>query len=315
MIAIGKRVLIGAATLLGVSLVMFIALSLIPGDAAQVALGQQATPEKLELLRAQYGLDRPLWQQYLDWLGGLAHGDLGSSVQTGRPIWESIAPYVANSAVLAGLAILIMIPLAIALGVTAAVKRDSVIDHIISSTGLTWASTPEFVIGTLLILVFTNWLGILPATAIVDPSRPVIAQITVIALPLLTLIFVSIAQSSRMIRASMITVLGTDYIQAARLRGVPQSTIVWRHALPNAASSIIAIVVLTVGWLVGGVVVTESLFQYPGLGVATTNAVNSRDTPTVLACCILITFVLIVANVLADVVSGALDPRLRRRKA
>lgn len=312
--AIGKRVATAVATLWAVSVLMFASLMLLPGDAAQVALGQQATPERVEALRVQYGLDEPAWRQYLEWLAGVLRGDLGSSLQTGQPIWDAISLNVQHSVVLAGLAIAVMVPLALLLGIVSAVWQDRPVDHVISSSALAWAATPEFAVGSLLVLVFTNGLGWLPATSLLAPNTSVISQMTSIALPLLTLVLVSVAQCARMIRASMINALASDYVRAAELRGVPRGRVVLRHALPNAADSIISIVVLTTGWLVGGVVVTETLFQFPGIGVATTTAVGSRDIPTVLACCMLITTVLIVGNLLADVASTVLDPRLRTRR-
>lgn len=311
---IGKRLAASVATLWAVSVLMFAGLMLLPGDAAQVALGQQATPERVAALRAQYGLDEPAWRQYIDWLTGALRGDFGESLQTGQPIWDAISVNVQHSMVLAGLAISIMVPVALVLGIVSAVWQDRMVDHFISSTALGWAATPEFAVGSVLVLIFTNWLGAFPATSLLAPHVSVWDQLSSIALPLLTLVLVSVAQCARMIRASMINALASDYVRAAELRGVPRGRVVLRHALPNAADSIISIVVLTTGWLIGGVVVTESLFQFPGIGVATTTAVGSRDIPTVLACCMLITAVLIVGNLIADLASVAIDPRLRAKE-
>jgi peptide/nickel transport system permease protein len=312
---IGKRLVTAVATLWAVSALMFASLMLLPGDAAEVALGQQATPERIAALREQYGLDEPAWRQYWDWLSGVVvHRDFGTSLQTGEPVWNAISVNVQHSVVLASLAISIMVPFALLLGVVSAVWRDRAVDHVVSSTALGWAATPEFAVGSVLIIVFTNALGWFPATSLLAPGVPVLEQFSSIALPLMTLVLVSVAQSARMIRASMINALSSDYVRAAELRGIPRRAVVLRHALPNAADSIIAIVVLTIGWLIGGVVVTETLFQFPGVGVATTTAVNGRDIPTVLACCMLITAVLIVGNLLADVISTMLDPRLRARR-
>lgn len=312
--AIATKLGFALLTLFAVSLLMFFGLALIPGDAAQVALGQQATPERLAALREQAGLDRPLLVQYWDWFTGVLRGDLGTSLQTGNSVWDIIGSNVGNSLMLASLAIIVMLPLAIILGVIAATHREKAIDHILSSSALAFAATPEFAIGAVLILIFASGFGILPATSLVDTSMPLIAQMPILILPVLTLVLVSVAQSSRMVRAAMIDVLQSDYVQAATLRGVPRRRIIFRHALPNAADSIVAIIVLTTGWLVGGVVVTESLFQFPGVGMALATAVTSRDIPTVLACALLITAVLIIANLIADVVILALNPRLRARK-
>ncbi|WP_194396344.1 ABC transporter permease [Microbacterium atlanticum] len=317
-LAILKRAATALATLLAVSVLLYAGLAVIPGDAVQVSLGQDASPERVAILREQYGLDRPVWELYLEWLSGVVRGDLGSSVLTGRPISTTLAPYLINSMVLAGIAIAVMVPLAVLLGVVSAVRRNSWLDLTLSSSALAWASIPEFVAGTILILIFTNLLGLLPATSLLNSSIPLWEQLPALTLPVTTLIVIAVAQCSRMIRAAMIDILSSDFVHAATLRGIPRWRIVWRHAVPSALNSIIAIVVLTAGWLVGGVVVTETLFQYPGLGIAMTNAVASRDTPTVLAGAMVITAVLVVGNLLADSVAVVLDPRLRasnRRQA
>lgn len=312
--AIARRLLVTLLTLLAVSAVMYFGVAALPGDAATAALGQQATPARLEALRHEYGLDRPVVERYVDWLGGLVHGDLGRSPAAGRPVSQILGENVRNTAVLAGCVILLLVPLSVGLGILSALWRDRLFDGAVAVTTLTFISTPEFVMGSLLTVLLSSWLAVLPASSLLDPSASLLSQWKLL-LPVLTLTLVSAAQAIRMIRAAMIEVLHSDYIQAATLRGVSPRRLILRHALPNAIDPTIQVIALTVGYLVGGVVVTETLFQYPGVGTAITQAVNSRDIATVLAASILVTAVYMVANLLADISTIALNPRLRRGRA
>jgi peptide/nickel transport system permease protein len=305
------RVGISLAVLLAVSVVVFLGVSILPGNAAEIQLGQSATPARVAALSHEYGLDRPIYERYGEWLWGMLHGDLGRSLTSGQPVSTLIGENLRNSLVLAGFAILIVVPLAVVLGILSALWRDSWFDHSIAVTSLAFLSTPEFVAGTLLIALFATGLGILPPVALVG-SQSIFSQLDVLVLPVLTLVLVAMGQATRMIRAAMIEVLHQDYIEAAILRGVSRRRILFRHALPNAFDSSVQVIALTVGWLVGGVVVTEALFQYPGIGSAFASAVDARDLPTVQAAAVIVTAVYVIANLLAEVTSIFLNPRLRR---
>jgi peptide/nickel transport system permease protein len=294
-----------------VSVVVFLGVSILPGNAAEIQLGQSATPARVAALSHEYGLDRPIYERYGEWLWGMLHGDLGRSLTSGQPVSTLIGENLRNSLVLAGFAILIVVPLAVVLGILSALWRDSWFDHSIAVTSLAFLSTPEFVAGTLLIALFATGLGILPPVALVG-SQSIFSQLDVLVLPVLTLVLVAMGQATRMIRAAMIEVLHQDYIEAAILRGVSRRRILFRHALPNAFDSSLQVIALTVGWLVGGVVVTEALFQYPGIGSAFASAVDARDLPTVQAAAVIVTAVYVIANLLAEVTSIFLNPRLRR---
>jgi peptide/nickel transport system permease protein len=305
------RIATAVAVLLAVSVVVFFGVSVLPGNAAEIQLGQSATPERVAALSEQYGLDRPIHERYVDWLGGLLQGDLGQSLTSGQPVSTLIGDNLENSAVLAGLAILIVVPLAVVLGILSALWRDKLLDHSIAVTSLAFLSTPEFAVGTLLITVFATGLGLFPPVAIIG-SDSIFSQLDVLFLPVLTLVLVAVGQATRMIRAAMIEVLDQDYIEAAMLRGVPRRTILFRHALPNAFDSSIQVIALTVGWLVGGVVVTETLFQFPGIGSAFATAVDGRDLQTVEAAAMIVTAVYVTANLLSDLAIIIINPRLRR---
>jgi peptide/nickel transport system permease protein len=311
---VGKRIGIAVATLVAVSALLFVGVSALPGDAATAALGQQGTPARLKALRHQYGLDRPAVQRYVDWLSGFVHGDLGRSPSADLPVWSVIRGNLRNTAILASFVILFLVPLAVGLGVLSALWRDKLVDHVVAGTTLTFISTPEFVVGSILVVIFASALSVLPAASLLDPTQSIFSQWSVLVLPVLTLVLVAVAQATRMIRAAMIEVLQSDYIQAGILRGVSPARLILRHALPNAFDATLQIIAQTIGWLVGGVVVTEILFQYPGIGTAMTNAVSNRDIPTVLGAAMLVTAVYVIANLLADLATIVLNPQMRRSK-
>ena len=306
------RLAVAVATLLAVSVVVFAGVSLLPGNAAQIALGQEATPQRVAALSRQYGLDRPITTRYVDWLTGLLHGDLGESLTANEPVTTLIGHNLRNTAILAAGAILVIVPLAVVLGVLSALWRDSWFDYVIAAGSLAFLSTPEFVVGTGLIVVLATGLGLFPPVSLLDSQASPLSQLNLLVLPILTLALVAVGQATRMIRASMIEILNQDYIQSALLRGVPRWQILFRHALPNAFDSTVQVLALTVGWLVGGVVVTETLFQYPGIGSAFANAVNARDLPTVEAAAMIVTAVYVIANLVAEIGVIVINPRLRR---
>jgi peptide/nickel transport system permease protein len=308
------RIAIGVATLFAVSAIVFLGTEALPGDAAQAVLGQSATPQLLRQYRHDWGLDRPVLNRYGDWLWGFVRGDLGTSLPSGDPVSKLISDKARNTVGLAIATLIVLVPLSIGLGILSAVRRDGLFDQIVASSTLALIATPEFVVGTLLAVVVAVWLGWLPPVSLVDATRPITSQLKLLVLPVLALFAAAAAQTIRMVRATMIDVLQSEYVQMARLKGVPPGRVMVRHALPNAFGPTIQILAFNVGWLIGGVVVVETVFQYPGLGLAFRNAVSARDLPTVEAIAMLVTGVYIVVNLLADIGVILLNPRLRRAR-
>jgi peptide/nickel transport system permease protein len=306
------RVCVALATLLAASVVVFVGTEALPGDAAQAALGNTATPQLLAQYRKDFNLDRPFMRRYADWLSGLPRGDLGKSLPSGQAVSSIVGDKIRNTAVLAGITMVILIPLSVILGTISAVHRDRYVDHGVTGTTLLLIATPEFVIGTLLAVLFGVWLHVLPPVSLVDPTRSVASQPNILILPVLTLLAAIAAQTTRMVRACMIDALESDYVQRARLNGVPESRVLRHHALPNAMGPTIQVLAMNVAWLAGGVVIVEAVFQYPGIGLELTHAVGARDLATVEVLALLITGVYIVGNLLADVGVMMLNPRLRR---
>jgi len=311
---IATRLAIGLLTLWAASLLVFLGTQLLPGDAAQAALGQLATPQLVAQTRHDFGLDRPVLVRYGAWLAGVVRGDLGRSLPSGEAVSPLLGDRIRNTAVLALVTVIMLIPLGIALGIASAVWRGRLLDRGIAGVTLALISTPEFVVGSLLALFLGVRLAWFPPASLVDASQPVLAQLSLFVLPALTLLAASAAQMIRMVRATMIDVLESDYVTMARLKGVPESRVLLLHALPNAIGPTLPIIAFNVAWLAGGVIVVEAVFQFPGLGLALTGAVASRDQPTVEAIAMIITATYVGVNLLADIGALLLDPRLRRRR-
>jgi peptide/nickel transport system permease protein len=279
-------------------------------------LGRNAAPEQLAELRAQMGLDRPAVERYLDWLGGLVTGDLGNSAAgyaegSRRPIWDEISGEIGNSLTLALVAALVMVPVALVLGVVSAVRAGRLTDHAISTSSLAIISLPEFIIGSLLILVFFSWLGWLSPVSLIAPGESPLAHPKQLVLPVLTLLGASLAASVRMVRAGMIDALRTDYVQMARLSGLRERTVIRRYALRNALAPSVQIFAQNIQYLVGGIIVVEYLFSYPGLGKELVDAVAIRDVREVQSVAIVIAAVYIALNIVADLLVVLLVPKLR----
>jgi peptide/nickel transport system permease protein len=308
-----RRIVLGVLTLLLVSVVVFAATQALPGDAARAALGQEATPERYEALRQQLNLDRPLVSQFLQWVGGIATGDLGESSSTQEPVSGLISGRLANSAFLVLVAALIALPLSVALGVLSAVRRDSMLDHGLSGVTLMLAALPEFVIGILLVLFFaTSVFPVLPAVSLLPPDTVPWSDPAMLVLPAATLVLAVTPYISRIMRGAMIEILESEYIVMARLKGLPPRTIIWRHAVPNAIVPAIQVSAINLAWMAGGVVVVEFVFSFPGIGVALVDAVNHRDVTVVQALTLMIAGAYVLLNVLADTASIMLTPKLRR---
>jgi peptide/nickel transport system permease protein len=306
-----RRIWLGLLALLAISALLFFATTMLPGDVAAALLGQQATPESLLRLRQTLGLDQPAWQRYLHWLVALLHGDFGTSLASGRPIVTEVLPRLGNTLVLASLAAVIAVPLSVGLGLMCAVREGGVLDRIVSTVCVVTISVPEFFLGYVLIGVFAIQLGWLPSLAVINPGMSLGARLAAVTLPACTLVLVVLAHMLRMTRASLLSVMSAPYIEMAYLKGLKRSTVILRHALPNAAAPIIAVVTLNLGYLVVGVVVVEVVFVYPGAGQLLVDAVTKRDLPLVQACGLIFAAIYIALNVAADMIALLANPRLR----
>jgi peptide/nickel transport system permease protein len=314
------RVLAGIVTLFVVSILVFIGTEMLPGDAASAVLGRSASPTQLAEMRELMGLDKPAVRRYGDWLGGLLTGDLGDSAAGfaaggKRPIWNEINGKIGNSFVLATIVTLLMIPLSLLLGVLSAVRAGRTVDHGISLSSLALVSLPEFVIGSLLILIFFTWLDILPPVSLVPPGESPLADPEKLVLPVLTLLAATLAGSTRMVRASMVESLRSDYVQMARLNGFAERRVVARYALRNALAPSVQVFAQNIQYLVGGIIIVEYLFAYPGLGKEFVDAVAIRDVREVQSIAILIAAFYILVNIVADLLVVLLVPKLRTGNA
>jgi len=306
-----RRLALGILTIWAASVVIFVATEILPGDVAQAVLGQTATPQAVENIRKQLNLDRPAYQRYAEWLGGVVQGDFGVSLANRRPIGATIGPRLENTLFLAGVAAVIAVPLAILLGLLAALYRDTAFDKAISTSTLAAISMPEFLIGYLLIYLFAVQIQIFPSLARMHDGMSFAQQLYAVALPAITLTAVVVAHMMRMTRAAVINVLSSPFVEMATLKGVPRPAIIFRHALPNALSPIINVVVLNLAYLVVGVVVVEVVFVYPGLGQLMVDGVAKRDVPLVQACGLIFAVTYVGLNLLADILSILANPRLR----
>lgn len=307
-----RRLLVSLLVLWVVSLLVFVATLLLPGDPARAILGQQATPERVAALQHQLHLDLPVWQRYLDWLGGLFTGDLGTSTSTQGPVTALLGDRISASLVLLVVAAVLATPLGLSLGTWSAIRRGRATDQAISGVSLVVAALPEFVIGVaLVVLLSTTVLKIFPSVTITAPGEAVWHRPAQLVLPVLTLVLVVTPYITRMMRATMNEVLDSGYVEMARLKGVRERTVLVRHALPHAIGPVAQVVALQLAWLAGGVVVVEFLFRYPGIGQALIDAVAKRDVAVVQAITLLIAAVYIVVNLLADVVGILANPKLR----
>jgi peptide/nickel transport system permease protein len=308
---VARRLALGLLTIWAASGVIFVATEILPGDVATAVLGQSATPQAIENLRAQLDLDRPAALRYVDWLCGFLHGDLGNSLANRRPIADVIGQRLLNTLFLAGVAAVIAVPLAILLGLLAALYRETWFDKSVSTATLAAISMPEFLIGYLLIFLLAVKIQVFPSLARIHGGMDLGQRLYAVALPAITLTAVVVAHMMRMTRASIINVLSSPFVEMAELKGVPRRAIIFRHALPNALSPIINVVVLNLAYLVVGVIVVEVVFVYPGMGQLMVDGVTKRDVPLVQACGLIFAVTYVSLNLLADVLSIVSNPRLR----
>jgi peptide/nickel transport system permease protein len=306
-----RRIGAGLLTLLAVSIVVFAATTVLPGDAAVAVLGRQAQAGQLEEVRAQLGLDVPAPQRYVEWLWSFLQGDFGASIFTQASVSELIGDRIVFSLVLALVTALFLIPLSLVVGTLAGLRPRSLFDTSSMLGSLIAISLPEFVTGTLLILVFAQELGWFPPVSLYEVGASPLSEPSKLVLPVLTLLAASAAQSIRLVRAGVIEVNRSEYVEMARLRGIRGNRLVRTFVLRNSLVPSIQVLAISLQWLVGGLVVTELVFAYPGVGTALVQAVQSRDIPVVQACSLFIAAAYIGINIVADLLVVFLTPRLR----
>ena len=309
-----RRLLLGLIVLIMVSIVVFAATQALPGDPARAILGRSATPASLAALRLKLHLDQPVFTQYWTWLTGLLHGNLGTSLAAQEPVTTLLGPKLVNSSVLVAVSAIVSIPLSIAIGSWAAFRREKVFDTLSSNLLLVLAALPEFVVAVVLVLLLATTVShVLPAISTIPPGSGPWNYPSALVLPVLTLVIAVAPYVARIMRASMIEVLESDYIEMARLKGLPERTVLIRHALPNALGPVFQVIALNLAYLAGGIVVVEYVFNYAGIGGGLQEAVVNHDLPVVQALAMLIAALYVVLNLLADVATIVVTPRLRTR--
>jgi peptide/nickel transport system permease protein len=307
---VAQRLALGFLTLLIVSLIIFLCVELLPGNFSEAILGQSATPETVAAFNRELGLDLPPHERYFTWLFNILQGDFGRSLASKRELSELLGYRLENTFFLAGMAAVIAIPLAVSLGILAALYRGGFYDRAVNVVTLSSISFPEFFVAYILIIVLAQNLGLFPAISNISSDLGFWEKVYRTALPALTLTLVCVAHMMRMTRAAIINLLASPYIEMARLKGLRPGRIILKHALPNALAPIINVVVLNLAYLVVGVVLVEVVFVYPGLGQLFVDSVRSRDIPVVQACSLIFAMTYILLNLLADVLSIMSNPRL-----
>jgi peptide/nickel transport system permease protein len=306
-----RRLLLGVVILLAVSVVVFVATEALPSNPARAILGHSATPQAVAALTHQLGLDRPVVTQYLSWLGGVLHGDFGTSLATRSSVGSLIGTRIFNSLTLLVFAGVIVLPLSFLLGAVSATRRGR-LDHSMWMVAVILSAMPDFVVAITLVLVFAvTVFHFFPAVALVPPGASPLDNPTQLILPVASLVLLNVPYLYRLVRASMIDVLGSEYVAMARLKGLPPRIVVVRHALRNAMLPAIQGSGLVLGWLFGNVVVIETVFQYPGLGSALTSAVSNRDLPVIQGIVFVFAIGIVLFNVTADALTVYLTPKLR----
>ncbi len=305
------RILLSLLTLIIVSAVIFAIIEVLPGDVASRILGRDATPASLALLREKLHLNDPAIFRYVNWLAGILQGDFGNALTSSRPIIDILAPRIINTGLLSLYAFVIYIPLALIPALIQAVRRDRPVDHVLSTITLVLLSIPDFLLGTLLIIAFVVAIPLLPAISLVDESSTVIEYLRATTLPAVTLAIVMAIAAVRMLRDNLIEVLDSDYVRMAELKGLPPRAVLLRHALPNALVPTLNVTAINLGYLIGGVVIVEKVFSFPGFGRLLVDSLQLRDVPVVEATVLISAVVYVVANLLADLGAILLNPRLR----
>lgn len=298
-------------TMLVASIIIFAVTRLLPGDVARVMLGQFATDEAVANLREELGLNRPVIVQYLDWLGNFIVGDWGDSLVSRQAVRPIVIMRLRNSVMLALMALVLYVPLGILLGVISALKEDRIADQAISGISMAFVGLPEFVTGLILIGVLAISLDLLPANSSIPPGTSFKEALPYLILPAITVSLTSLGYVSRMTRSSTIDVLRADYTRAADLKGLSRSTVLFKHVLRNSLLPTVTVVAMGIGWLIGGLIVTEAVFGYPGLGRLLIYSIQRRDLITIQAISMIIVAIYGLSNLAADVLYGILNPRIR----
>jgi peptide/nickel transport system permease protein len=307
-----RRCAFGVLVVFGCSLLIFLALHALPSDPAQAILGKDASPQALAHLRQFLGLNRPVVTQYLSWLGDLLGGDLGRDYATQQPVATELGPALYASGCLLLATAVIAIPLSILLGAAAALRRDRLLDRGTLAVSLILTAVPEFVIGILLVMLLaTVVFRVLPSIAILPSGSSPFAHPRQLVLPVLTLVLAVVPYLYRLVRGTMIDVLESEYITMARLKGLPERRVVLRHALPNALIPVTQASAIIMSYLLGGIVVVEYVFNYPGIGTLLTQAIANRDIPMIEIVSIVLTAGVVLFNLAADVLTVLLTPKLR----
>jgi len=305
------RILLSLLTLLLVSIIIFAIIEVLPGDVATRILGRDATPEAIAALREKLNLNDPAIIRYFNWLSGMVQGDFGKALTSSRPINEILAPRLYNTLLLSIYAFLIYIPLSLIPALIQASRRDKEVDHAISVVNLVFLSIPDFLLGTLLLVLFSVALPWLPAVSRVDGDSSALQYLRAMTLPAITLAIAMAIAAVRMLRDNLIEVLDSEYVRMAELKGLPPRAVLLRHALPNALIPTLNVTAINLGYLIGGVVIVEKVFSYPGFGSLLVDALQYRDIPLIEATVLIAAAVYVAANLLADIGAILLNPRLR----
>jgi len=306
-----NRLFIAIITLLIVSFAVFFATSMLPGDTASILLGQAATPEAVAGLRKAMHLDEPAILRFMAWLLGLVKGDLGTSYANNMPVAQLIGGRLVATLELAAITTLVSVPLALLLGITSAMLRGSYYDRIVTIISIGVISVPEFMVATLAVLVFAVYLRWLPALSSINEAHTFFDLLKIYAMPVITLTFVISAQMIRMTRAALIETLKTPYVEMALLKGASRGRMVFMHALPNALGPIVNAIALSLSYLVGGVIIVETIFNYPGVAKLMVDAVATRDLPLIQSCAMIFCLGYLLLITAADIVAILSNPRLR----
>lgn len=308
---IAQRLILAVGTLLVVSVLVFFFTSVLPGDIAERVLGRESSAQQRQIFRKHLNLDDPVWKRYGVWIGGVARGDLGRSLVNNETVTATIGSSGKNTLFLSVFAFALYFPVTLILATLAALFKGKLPDSLISVVTLVGLSLPEFVLGTLLIFGFAVELSVAPALSIVNPGDSLFTRLHATVLPAVTLMVAMAVYAIRMLRDNLIDVLDSEYVRMATLKGVPRWRVVARHALPNAVGPALNVTALNLTYLIGGVVVVESVFSYPGLGKMLVDSISVRDVPVVEATALLASAVYVIANLIADVLAMVLNPRLR----
>jgi len=306
------RLFLVVITFIIVSALVFVAVEWLPGDPATRVLGRGGTEERRQVLREQMHLDDPPMVRYIRWFTDFIRGDWGDSLIANRPVTDYVIPRSKNTIILAGFAMAVYIPLSLVLGIVTAVHRHRFFATVLSTLTLIGTSTPEFVVGILLLLVFAVELKWFPPLALVDQAQSPLEVLHFLTLPMLTLVAAVTAYAVRMMQSSLIPVMESEYVRTATLKGLSRRSVILRHALPNALGPALRVTTLNIAWLIGGVVLVEAVFSYPGLGRLLVNSVTMLDTPVIEAVTVILSAVFVLTNLGADIVSILLNPRLRK---